>query len=119
MLISTDELRKELTGIEQCNPVQSDWIHDETRKRVQELMMNPDVIEIVVDATNTDKEEWKKYKEMRPILFIAKFFPISVDEAMKRQENRERKVPREILEMKQKELEKNLPTLPYIFDLLL
>ena len=34
-VISTDEIRKELTGIEQCvDPSQNDMIHDEARRKL-------------------------------------------------------------------------------------
>lgn len=129
-VVSTDEIRKELTGIEQCiNPTQNDMIHEEARKRVSALInddknyggnngMGP---VIIVDSTNTEKEEWIKYKLLKPTIIIAKVFDKNVDECFERIKmfRPERIVPKEILQMKKDQLEKSKPFLSKIFNMIL
>ena len=120
VIVSSDALRKELTGKEDCDPNQSNWIHDKVFKKVEEYMNSSEKIDVlVIDATNTDIEEWKRYRELHPLLLCAKVFPISVEEAFARQAHRERQVPRYAFDLKYEELQRNKKHLPYIFDLLL
>lgn len=128
-VVSTDAIRKECTGVEQCiDPSQNDWIHDEARRRVKNIIDDPHWYapnavgfgpEIIVDSTNVNVDEWIKYKALKPSVILAKVFNTPVDEAMKNQENRERKVPREIVQMKWDELQKNKKYLPFIFNMIL
>lgn len=123
-VVSTDEIRKELTGDEQCNPAQNIMIHDEAKKRVKVLIDDKKNIcsqlgtwpVIIVDSTNVDVEEWIAYKQLGADLFVAQVFDCSVDEAMKKMENRERKVDRAIVEWKWRTLEKNKASIPKLFD---
>ena len=124
-VVSTDEIRKELTGFEQCiDPSQNEMIHEEARKRVKLILDDPNSFgglgpEIIVDSTNVDFHEWQAYKELAPSIMLAKIFDITVDEAMKQQEQRERKVPREIVEMKYNQLQESKKYIPLFFNMIL
>lgn len=120
-VVSTDEIRKELTGVMQCDPNQNEWIHDEARERVKELLAHPERSVgmgpvIIVDSTNVDLEEWVKYKALGASVIVAQYFEISIDEAMKRQKGRERYVPRHVIESKFHAIERNKKFMPYIFN---
>lgn len=127
-VISTDEIRKELTGTEQCtDPAFSDHVHDVARERVAKILDDPAAYErgigfgpeILVDSTNVDLEEWVKYKKLKPSVILAKVFETTPEEADKRQRDRERKVPFEVLQEKWQTLQKNKSYIPYIFNMLL
>lgn len=124
-VISTDEIRKELTGVEQCiDPNQNQMIHDEARKRVKSIIDDPNSFgglgpEIIVDSTNVDHLEWKAYKELGASIMLAKIFDVSVDEAMFHQQNRERRVPKEIVEMKYNQLQESKKYIPLFFNMIL
>lgn len=122
-VVSTDDLRKELTGFEQCiDPSQNTMIHDEARNRVKKILEDPNSKggfgpEIIVDSTNCDVEEWIKYKQLNSSLLLAKVFETPPLTAMKHQETRERKVPLEIVEMKWNQYQKNKHLLSKIFNM--
>ena len=127
-VISTDEIRKELTGIEQCiDPTQNSRIHEEARNRAKAIIDDRKNLSkkygtwpvIIIDSTNVDVEEWIAYKKLGAHIMMAKIFDVTPDEAMKRMENRERKVPREILEWKWETLEKNRKVIPNFFNLII
>ena len=127
-VISTDAIRKELTGEEQCvNPAQNPMIHEEARKRAKNIIDNRKEIStkygtwpvIIIDSTNVDIEEWIAYKQLGASVMMAKVFNVTPQEAMKRMENRERKVPLHILEWKWELLEKNKYAIPKIFNLII
>jgi len=124
-VVSTDEIRKELTGVEQCvDPSQNQMIHDEARKRVKSILEDPNAKgglgpEIIVDSTNVTVDEWIEYRKLGSDLMLAKIFEIEPDQAMEFQKTRERKVPLEILEMKWKQYQENKKFLPYLFNMLL
>ena len=116
-VVSTDELRKELTGVAQCDPRQNDYIHNEARKRVKELLQKG--YNVIVDSTNVDREEWDAYKALCPSFFIAKVFDTSVEQAMANQENRERKVPEFVVQAKYDALQANKQYLTSTFNLVI
>lgn len=126
-VISTDQIRKELTGVEQCiNPRQNPMIHDEARKRAKHIIDHADEFKvraggiyplIIIDSTNVDEEEWKAYKQLGATLMVAKVFPISPDEAFEHIKNRERKIDMSIIKWKYDTLQKNLPLLPKYFNM--
>lgn len=123
-VISTDSIRKELTGEKQCDPTQNEWIHGEAKKRVKEILDNPNSSigmgpEIIVDSTNVDVEEWIAYKKLGASVILAKVFDTDVDTAMKNQEGRSRFVPRFVLEDKWTTLQKNKKFLPLVFNMLI
>ena len=124
-VISTDAIRLELTGKEQCvDPSQNPMIHEEARKRAKDIIDNRTEIfkkigtwpVIVIDSTNVDVEEWFAYKQLGASLMLAKVFDVEPQEALKRMENRERKVPLEILEWKWKTLQDNKHAIPKFFN---
>lgn len=127
-VISSDQIRRELTGYEQCiNPSQSPMIHEEARKRAKMLIENAKNLRlcngtwpvIIIDSTNVELEEWLAYKELGASIMLAKIFDVPPEEAIKRMENRERKVPLEILERKWKTLEANREKIPKLFNMIL
>lgn len=124
-VISTDAIRTELTGIEQCvDPSQNPMIHEEARKRAKNIIDNHMEIfkkngtwpVIIIDSTNVDVEEWIAYKQLGASMMLAKVFDVEPQEALKRIENRERKVPLNILEWKWKTLQNNKNAIPKIFN---
>lgn len=123
-VISTDSIRKELTGKVECDPAQNEWVHGEARRRVKEILDNPNSSigmgpEIIVDSTNVDVEEWIAYKKLGSSVILAKVFDTDVNTAMKYQEQRRRFVPRFVLEQKWTTLQKNKKFLPLVFNMLI
>lgn len=124
-IISTDEIRRELTGTEVCkDPSQNDFIHSEARRRVTQILNDPNSLggigpEIIVDSTNVDVEEWLEYKNLGASVILAKIFDIAVEKAIQNQTFRERKVPHEIIIKKWETFQRNKKFLPYIFNMLL
>ena len=127
-VISSDQIRRELTGYEQCiNPSQSPMIHEEARKRAKMLIENAKNLRlcngtwpvIIIDSTNVELEEWLAYKELGASIMLAKIFDVPPAEAIKRMENRERKVPLEILERKWQALEANREKIPKLFNMII
>lgn len=95
-LVSTDAIRKELTGDENCDPNMSDRVYFISRHRIAEYILDGDV---VIDATNVHVRDWRKYRELVPegTVLKAYWFEIPPAEALRRQEQRERKVPEEVI----------------------
>lgn len=124
-VVSTDEIRKEVTGVEQCiNPSQNDLIHQLARERVKKILSDPHAVgglgpEIIVDSTNVSADEWIAYKELHPALIIARIFDVSVETAMEHQRLRTRVVPEHIVRLKYNSLQQNKKYLPYIFNALI
>ena len=124
-IISTDDIRRELTGTEQCvDPSQNDMIHNEARKRVKAILEDPNSKgglgpEIIVDSTNVSVGEWRKYKELGPSIMLAKIFNITPEQAMINQLGRERKVPFEILQMKHRQFQESKPFLTLYFNMIM
>ena len=101
-IISTDAIRLELLGNEQCvDPSHNPMMYEEARKRAKEIIDNrTEIVKkigtwpvIIIDSTNVDMEEWFAYKQLGSSLMLAKVFDVEPQEALKRMENRERKVP--------------------------
>ena len=128
-VISTDEIRKELTGTKDCNPAESCKIHEEARRRVKDIIDNPEKYghvapvgpEIIVDSTNVELSEWQKYRSLGPTLMYAKIFNVPPPIAMANQLSgrKDRIVPLEILEMKWKQLQESLQFIPTIFNFII
>ena len=120
-LICTDEIRKEIFGKDECPPEYNQMIRNEAHKRVKKILddnspngrFGP---EIVVDSTNCDVEEWIKYKNLGPSIIVARVFDATPEEAIKRQKNRERKVPEDAIRGYYETLQKNKQYLPKIFN---
>lgn len=122
-VVSTDTIRKELTGVEQCiNPSQNQMIHDEARKRVKNILNSDDFIgfgpEIIVDSTNCDVGEWIAYKNLGASIIRAMIFECEPEQAVKNQEDRERKVPLDIVRMKWNQLQESKKYLTKIFNMI-
>ena len=126
-VISTDDIRKELNGTPEFFTNQNEYVHNEARNRVRKIieskdesstMVNPltNTVEIIVDSTNVDLQEWVAYKLLGASMLMAKYFDTTIDEAMEHQQSRERKVPREIVEQKWNTLQKNRKEIAKIFN---
>lgn len=124
-VISTDAIRKEVTGVEQCiNPAQNSIMHEEARKRVQAIINDPASDggigpEIIVDSTNVEVEEWMAYKSLGASAMIARIFDVSPETAIARQNQRDRHVPEHIIKWKYNLLQSNKKFLPLLFNMIL
>lgn len=97
-IVSSDGIRKELTGTEEyLHPELNTKVFAIFRSRVTEWIKDTDVI---ADATNIHVKDWRTYIGLCPegTQHKAYWFDISPDIAMARMEGRERKVPREVVE---------------------
>ena len=127
IVVSTDQIRMDLFGSTQCDPKQSDEVHEEARRRVKKILDDPSFYgsnyplgpTIVVDSTNCDVQEWLKYKSLGAAVMLAKVFDIPPPEAMKRQEGRDRFVPRFVLDDKWESYQKSKEYIPYLFNMVL
>lgn len=127
IVISTDVIRKELTGVIRCDPNQNALMHAEARKRVKAILDDPKYYTadyplgptIVVDSTNCDPAEWIAYKRLGASIYIAKIFPVPPEEAMKRQLSRERVVPMDVLQAKWESYIRNKDKIPKLFNMVL
>ena len=126
-VISSDEIRKELTGTEQCiDPSFSPKIHEEVRRRVKKIIDDPASYggnnglgpEIIVDSTNCELEEWKAFYLLGATIRIAKIFDVIPEECEKRIKLRDRKVPLTVIESKYDSFKKNQYSLPFFFNLI-
>lgn len=127
VIISSDEIRKELTGTEQCiDPTQNELIHHETRKRAKEILQSSSELRkkwgtwptVIIDSTNVDIEEWEAYKQLGSSVMIAKIFDTPPEQAFNNLQNRDRKVPLNIIQWKWETLLKNSPYLSKYFNLI-
>lgn len=117
-VISTDEIRKEVTGTYDCDPKDNDYIHNIALERARTILNTESVypIEIIIDATNCEMETWLSYKNLHPSILRAIVFECTPEEAMRLQSLRERVVPIEILQNKWETIEKNKKYLIKIFN---
>ena len=113
-VVSSDGIRYELTGTEECDPAMNGKIFAVVRSRVSSRILLGDVI---VDATNVHVRDWRQYIELCPggTDCRAVLFDVGPDEAMRRQEGRERKVPREVLERMWGSIGSNRGRIPEFF----
>lgn len=122
-VISSDALRREILGDDQnVNVSQHAMIHDEERKRIKKILSDPSltspVIDIIIDATNCDVHEWEKFAKLNPTLMIAKVFDRDVEQSMKNQTHRERKIPEDIVKKYHSEFTKNKKFLSQFFNII-
>lgn len=97
-IVSSDGIRKELTGTEEyLYPELDAKVFGIFRSRVSEWIKDTDVI---ADATNIHVKDWRTYIGLCPegTPHKAYWFDIHPDIAMTRMEGRERKVPRDVVE---------------------
>lgn len=123
-VVSTDEIRKELFGRDECDPCYNQKVRDIAKKKVETILNDPNAVgglgpEIIVDSTNCDVSEWIKYKNLKPSAMIAKVFDVTPEEANKNQQNRERQVPYDAIKKYYSTLQNNKKHLPKIFNLIL
>ena len=73
--------------------------------------------DVIVDATNVHVRDWRQYIELCPegTDCRAVLFDVCPDEAMRRQEGRERKVPREVLDRMWDTIGSNRGRIPEFF----
>ena len=117
IIVSSDGIRKELTGTEECDPSMNGKIFAVVRERVAKGILEHDVI---VDATNTRVKDWKTYRELCPdgTEVCARFFDVDPDTAMEYQSHRERQVPREVLDRFWDTIQSNAAHIPEYFDVI-
>lgn len=98
-VVSSDGIRREMCGTEEFDPdpAVNARVFAMVRARVSSGIIKGDVI---VDATNVHVRDWRQYIELCPggTDCCAVLFDVGPDEAMRRQDGRDRKVPREVLE---------------------
>lgn len=120
-VVSTDEIRKEFFGKDECDPSFNQKIRDEAKKRVKKIIDDKQARgglgpEIIVDSTNCDVKEWIKYKMLGASMMAARVFDVTPEQAMKNQEKRERKVPYDVIKMYYDHLQNNKQHLTKIFN---
>lgn len=126
-VISSDEIRKELYGSYKCDPEQSQRVHDVAREKAKAILEDPNSFgglgpEIIIDSTNTDVEEWLKFKKLGASVLLAKVFdrdPFSAFKATEMRDDNARHVPLDVIRSKHAELQLNKKFLPLIFNLVL
>lgn len=118
-VVSTDEVRKDLTGSVDCKSCLTPFVYEEARRRAKEYLEQGH--DVIIDSTNVDLREWIAYKKICPpgCLFVAKVFTVDPELSMLRQEGRERKVPKDILMMKWNHLKNNMQFLDSLFNMVL
>lgn len=115
VVVSTDGIRKEVTGTSECRTWQSRRIHEIARARVRKLMEEGKPL-IVVDSTNTELREWREYWLLGARETEGHVFDISAEEGERRQAGRERKVPSYAIHLKYDELQRNKRYMKFFFD---
>lgn len=118
VIISTDELRHELTGTTKCDPSQNEMIHEAAFERALDIFETPGVQHtVIIDSTNCSLEEWERYSRL-PAAKYGMFFPLDVDSAVMRMEKRpiESRVPRDVVQEKYNDLAKALPYAHHYFE---
>lgn len=98
LVVSSDGIRKELTGTEEyLHPELNSRVFAIFRSRIASGLKSGDVI---ADATNIHVKDWRTYLSLCPVgtMSRAYWFDVPPDVAMARMEGRERKVPRDVVE---------------------
>ena len=115
-IVSSDGIRKELTGTEE-------YLYPELNRRVFEIFHSriADWIkesDVIADATNIHVKDWRNAIALCPEGTPRKvyWFDIRPDVAMRRMDSRERKVPRDVVERMWKTMEDNRRNLKYYFN---
>ena len=97
-IVSSDGIRKELTGSEDFVEGDGARVFREFDSRIARLLgIGKDV---VADATNVHPRDWARLSRLVEVPYrkIAVWMDITPEEAMRRQEKRERKVPYEVVD---------------------
>ena len=118
-IISTDEVRLQLTGSTDCIACMNPLIYAEARRQAQLFLYAG--YDVIIDSTNVTSEDWLSYEQIctPDTIFIAKLFFIPPSNCFEQIARRERKVPLAILEMKWKHLLHNYRFLPFFFDIII
>lgn len=117
--ISSDKIRKHLYGDESCQDCPSKVFAIAHNVIKNQLSVGYDVI---FDATNIHKhnrEELIKevlFEVNKPVRFVAIYFNTPIEECIKRQELRDRKVPKKVIEKMARQIDK--PTFEEGFDII-
>lgn len=126
-LLSSDKVREETTGTIECDPKQSPAIHELIYEKAKNIINSEESYLpkngfgpcIIIDCTNVDATEWRKFKSLEPTMMIARVFDIPVDEALVRQQIRGRTIPYDVVKRKHDTLHENLKFLPYFFNMII
>ena len=130
-VISTDEIRKELTGTCVCDPSMNKKVHDEAVHRAKELLegycdgtVNPCAglgLEIIIDATNATTDDWVAYQSLQPGFLFAWLFDIDPEIAWFRIQKRggyqAETLTKEVVMEKHKSIHDSFDKMREIFDL--
>lgn len=97
-VVSSDGIRKELTGTEDFVEGDGARVFREFDRRLAGILASGR--DAVADATNVHPRDWARLSQLTEVPYrkVAVWMDINPDEAMWRQERRERKVPREVVE---------------------
>lgn len=98
VIVCLDEIRRELTGDPSCQEV-NDEVYKIARRRVREAL--EEGRDVTVDATNTTRSErrnWVKLAEEAGVEARCVWLQASVEQAMAANTERDRNVPREVIE---------------------
>lgn len=97
-VVSSDGIRKELTGTEDFVEGDGARVFREFDRRLAGILASGR--DAVADATNVHPRDWARLSRLLGVPYrkVAVWMDICPDEAIWRQERRERKVPREVVE---------------------
>ena len=97
-IVSSDGIRKELTGTEDFVEGDGACVFREFDRRLAGILASGK--DAAADATNVHPRDWARLSRLVPFPYrkVAVWMDIAPDEAMLRQERRSRKVPREVVE---------------------
>ena len=112
-IVSTDAIRKELCGDENCAD-RNDEVFSLFNRRVYGGIRHGNII---ADATHTHVKDWKGYFRIAPegCEVYAVLLDVDAATAKERQKNRERQVPEEVIDRMWNTLSQNIERLPEVF----
>lgn len=116
VIISTDAIRKELFGREECQR-ESERVFAIAHYRVKAALLEDR--NVIFDATNTTTKGRKsllEYVEKTYCWKVAIVFAAPVDECKRRNQMRDRKVPDAVIERQFKQYMRDAQTIPDQFD---
>lgn len=105
-IVSSDAIRAELFG-DESDQTHNKEVFDELHKRIIDIFKNNDNVDVIYDATNLSRKRRINFLNMLDsnIRRVAKVFPSTYEDAVKRVNMRERKVPEEVIRRQFKQME--------------
>lgn len=117
VIVSNDEVRKDLFGTEVCNPSQNSIVYDEVYRRVEKALTEKH--DVIVDGTHVHPVEWTNLRYaclIHNAIMIAKLIDVEVDAALENLKHRSYKIPKDVIEEKYNALQKSKTLLPLFFN---